>query len=100
MVPMIEVRRTEIFIEWLNGLGDSAGRARMAKRIDRMAEGHFGDAKYVGDDVSELRFMFGPGYRVYFTRRGDVVVILLCGGDKDSQERDIAYAKELAKEVE
>jgi putative addiction module killer protein len=96
---MIEVRRTAQFIEWLRGLRDTVDRARIAKRIDRMAQGHFGDHKPVGDGVSEMRFAFGPGYRVYFARRGDRVVILLCGGEKDGQERDIACAKQMAKEI-
>ena len=74
-------------------------RARIAKRIDRIAMGNLGDTKPVGEGVSELRFTFGPGYRVYCTRQGDVVVILLCGGDKGSQERDIERAKALAKEI-
>jgi putative addiction module killer protein len=74
-------------------------RARIAKRIDRIADGNFGDAKSVVGGISELRFTFGPGYRVYYTMRGSVVVILLCGGDKGSQSRDIERAVALAKEV-
>ena len=97
---MIEVRRTGAFIDWLVALRDVAARARIAKRIDRIAQGNFGDAKSVGDGVSELRFTFGPGYRVYYTRRGDIVVILLCGGDKGSQEQDIERAKAIAREIE
>ena len=96
---MIEVRRTAEFIDWITDLRDVSARARIAKRIDRIAQGNFGDVKSVADGVSELRFTFGPGYRVYFTRKGDVVVILLCGGDKDSQARDIERAKALALEV-
>ena len=99
-VDMVEVRRTAEFIDWLVGLRDVSARARIAKRIDRLAMGNFGDAKSVGDGVSELRFTFGPGYRVYYARRGDVVVILLCGGDKGSQERDVEWAKIMAKEIE
>ena len=97
---MIEVRRTGEFIDWLVALRDIPARARIAKRIDRIALGNFGDAKSVGGGVSELRFTFGPGYRVYYTRRGDIVVILLCGGDKSSQEQDIERAKAIAKEIE
>ena len=97
---MIEVRRTGEFIDWLVALRDIPARARIAKRIDRIALGNFGDAKSVGGGVSELRFTFGPGYRVYYTRRGDIVVILLCGGDKGSQEQDIERAKAIAKEIE
>ena len=97
---MIEVRRTGAFIDWLVALRDIPARARIAKRIDRIALGNFGDAKSVGEGVSELRFTFGPGYRVYYMRRGDIVVILLCGGDKGSQEQDIERAKAIAKEIE
>lgn len=97
---MIEVRRTAEFIDWLTGLRDIPARARIAKRIDRIGQGNFGDAKSVGDGVSELRFTFGPGYRVYYTRRGNVVVVLLCGGDKASQGRDIERAKAMAQEIE
>ena len=96
---MFEVRRTAAFIDWLTGLRDVQARVRIAKRVDRIAQGNLGDAKSVGNGVSELRFPFGPGYRVYFTMRGDVVVILLCGGDKGSQERDIARATAMAKEI-
>ena len=96
---MIEVRRTGEFIDWLVALRDIPARARIAKRIDRIALGNFGDAKSVGGGVSELRFTFGPGYRVYYTRRGDIVVILLCGGDKGSQEQDIERAKAIAREI-
>ena len=96
---MFEVRRTAEFIDWLVRLKDVQARARIAKRIDRIAAGNLGDAKSVGGGVSELRFDFGPGYRVYFTRRGDVVVILLCGGDKASQAQDIERARILAQEV-
>ena len=96
---MLEVRRTTEFIDWLLELRDVAARVRIAKRIDRIAQGNFGDAKSVGDGVSELRFTFGPGYRVYYTRHGDVVVILLCGGDKASQSVDIERAKTMAQEI-
>jgi putative addiction module killer protein len=96
----LEVRRTDVFIDWLSELRDAQARARIAKRINRLADGNFGDAKSVGDGVSELRFAFGPGYRVYYTRRGAVVVILLCGGDKDTQERDIERAKVMALEID
>ena len=96
---MLEVRRTTEFIDWLLELRDLAARVRIAKRIDRIAQGNFGDAKSVGDGVSELRFTFGPGYRIYYTRLGDVVVILLCGGDKASQGGDIERAKTMAQEI-
>lgn len=96
---MFDVRTTAEFMAWLNGLRDMQGRARIAKRLDRLAMGNFGDAKSVGHGVSELRFDFGPGYRVYFTVRGQVVVILLCGGDKGSQVRDIDRAMQMAREL-
>lgn len=97
---MIEVRRTSEFIEWLDGLKDRPAKVRIAKRLDRVAAGNFGDVEPVGEGVSELRFFFGPGYRVYFTRRGDDLVLVLGGGDKGSQAEDIKRAKQLAKEIE
>ncbi len=82
-----------------DGSRDLQARARIAVRIDRLADGNPGDAKSVGDGVSELRIDYGPGYRLYFTRKGDRLVILLCGGDKSSQDRDIRQAKAMAKEA-
>jgi putative addiction module killer protein len=96
---VIEVRQTTTFSVWVNGLRDSEARARIASRIDRLTLGNFGDSKSIGEGVSELRINYGPGYRLYFTKRGSVIVILLCGGDKSSQSRDIARAKGLAKEI-
>ena len=96
---MFEIRTTAEFIDWLNGLRDVEGRARIAKRLDRLGQGNFGDAKSGGGGVSELRFAFGPGYRVYYTVRGQVVVILLCGGDKSSQARDIERAMAMVKQL-
>lgn len=96
---MIEVRQTEVFAEWFAGLRDRAARARIAVRIRRLSLGNPGDVKPVGGGVSEMRIDYGPGYRMYFVRRGDTVVILLCGGDKRHQDRDIARALELAREV-
>jgi len=96
---MFEVRRTTGFVDWLTGLKDVQARARIARRLDRLAPGNFGDAKSLGHGISELRFTFGPGYRVYFTVRGGVVVILLCGGDKGSQRRDIERAVAMVKEL-
>lgn len=96
---MIEVRRTDVFDIWLRGLRDERAFARIVRRLDRLAEGNPGDAKSIGDGVSELRIDHGPGYRVYFTRRSEAIVLLLCGGDKDNQVRDIRIAKGLAKEV-
>jgi len=97
---MIEIRQTVVFAGWLDGLRDAVAVKRIKQRLARVQIGLFGDAKSVGDGVSELRVDHGPGYRVYFARRGDVVVILLCGGDKRSQKRDIARAKDINKEVE
>lgn len=90
---MIEVRQTEEFQAWVRSLGDGNARSRINARIVRLAGGLFGDVKPVGDGVSELRIDDGPGYRIYFAQRGRVLVILLWGGDKSSQRRDIARAK-------
>lgn len=97
---VIEVRQTVVFRDWLDGLKDGLARRRIAQRIVRLQGGLFGDTKSVGDGVGELRVDHGPGYRVYFTRCGAVVVILLCGGDKGSQDRDIERAKALAADLE
>ena len=97
---MIEVRQTAIFAKWFRNLRDGRARDRIAIRIRRIELGNFGDAKSVGAGVHELRIDYGPGYRVYFVRRGNVITVLLCGGDKRTQGWDIARAKELAKEVE
>jgi putative addiction module killer protein len=97
---MIEVRQTEGFSNWLRKLRDENARARIQIRIRRLSLGNFGDVKPVGGGVSELRIDYGPGYRVYFLQRGEVLVLLLAGGTKRTQEADIAKAKELAKEWE
>jgi len=96
---MIEVRQTEVFSQWFDSLRDRQARARINVRIRRLSLGNFGDAKPVGEGVSELRIDFGPGYRVYFVRRGRALVILLVGGDKDTQDRDIRKAQKLAREM-
>lgn len=96
---MIEVRQTERFKEWLAALRDINARARIAARIRRMEGGNFGDVAPVGEGVSEMRVHYGPGYRVYFIQQGQEVVVLLCGGDKSTQDRDIAKARDMAKEV-
>jgi len=96
---MIEVRQTEAFTAWLVGLRDREARARILARIRRLSEGNPGDMKPVGSGVSELRIDYGPGYRLYFVSRGKTVVILLCGGDKRTQARDIAQAIEMAQKV-
>lgn len=96
---MFEVRRSLVFETWLRGLTDKTAAAIVARRIQRVAMGNLGDTRSIGDGVSELRIHHGPGYRVYFTRRGNTVIVLLCGGDKGSQARDITQAKALAKEA-
>ena len=93
---MIEVRQTEFFVNWLLELRDLRARARIQVRIDRLELGNTGDAKPVGEGVSEMRIDYGPGYRVYFVRRGAELIILLAGGDKSSQSKDIRKALSLA----
>lgn len=94
---MIEIFRSSAFSGWLSALSDGRARVRIQVRIDRMADGNFGDAKPIGDGLSEARIDYGPGYRVYFMQQGRHVVILLCGGDKSSQSRDIKQARLIAK---
>ena len=94
-----QIGSTPVFDAWLRKLRDRTARAVIARRIDRVAEGNLGDVKSLGDGISEMRVDHGPGYRVYFTRRGDVLIVLLCGGDKGSQTRDIARARTLAQEI-
>jgi putative addiction module killer protein len=96
---MIEVRQTETFSQWFDSLRDRQARARINVRIRRLSLGNFGDAKPVGEGVSELRVDFGPGYRVYFVRRGLRLVILIAGGDKRTQDRDIRKAQKYVKEL-
>ena len=96
---MIKVSQTAVFADWFRRLRDLKARARILVRIDRLALGNPGDVEPVGDGVSEMRIHYGPGYRVYFVRRGDEIVVLLCGGDKGTQARDIDLAKRLAREV-
>ena len=94
---MIEVRQTEAFAAWLDGLRDNRAKERIAQRIVRLQAALFGDTKTVGSGISELRIDYGPGYRLYFIKRGKVVIVLLCGGDKSSQSRDIQAAKAMTK---
>ena len=93
---MIVLRKTETFARWLDDLRDLRARARVQVRIERLAAGNAGDVKAVGEGVSELRIDYGPGYRVYFTKRGRAVVILLAGGVKSTQAADIRSAQRLA----
>jgi putative addiction module killer protein len=95
---MIEVRQTAVFRAWHRALRDQEAIARIAGRIERMQDGNFGDVKTF-DGIGELRIDHGPGYRVYFMRRGRTVYLLLCGGDKSTQKRDIKRAKRMAREV-
>jgi putative addiction module killer protein len=94
------IRQTETFAEWLRGLRDTRARERIAQRLVRLQSGLFGDVKSVGRGLSELRVDHGPGYRVYFIKRGNDLIVLLCGGDKSTQSRDINAAKVLAAELE
>lgn len=96
---MIEVRKTERFTEWFASLRDRQARARIQTRIDRAEIGNFGDCNPVGSGVSEMRIHYGPGYRVYFVQRGKALIILLAGGDKQTQSTDITTAIELARQL-
>lgn len=96
---MMEVRKTALFAQWLDNLGDLRARARVQARIERLVAGNPGDVEPVGEGVSELRINYGPGYRVYFKQRGRVLVILLAGGDKSTQTKDIKTALRLARHL-
>ena len=96
---MPEVRTTTLFDKWYDSLRDIGAQARVAARLDRLALGNPGDVRSVGSGVSELRIDHGPGYRVYYVKRGDALVIVLAGGTKGSQKKDIGRAIELAGEV-
>jgi putative addiction module killer protein len=92
----VRIESTETYTNWLDHLRDLHARARIQARVERLAAGNPGDVKPAGEGVSELRIDYGPGYRVYYTQRGDVLIILLCGGDKRTQAADIKTAKKLA----
>lgn len=96
---VIEVRKTEVFVQWLDGLRDIQARARIQARIERLATGNPGDVEPVGAGVSELRINYGPGYRVYFKTRGRELIILLAGGDKSTQAKDIKTALRFARDL-
>jgi len=96
---MIEVRKTDHFVRWLDDLCDLQARARVQARIERLAAGNPGDVEPVGEGVSELRINYGPGYRVYFKKRGRELIILLAGGDKGTQAKDIKTALRLARNL-
>jgi putative addiction module killer protein len=96
---MVEVRKTDIFVNWLDELRDRRARARVQARIKRLAEGNPGDVRSVGEGVSELKIDYGPGYRDYYTSRGRELVLLLVGGNKKTQSRDIKTALRLARDL-
>ena len=96
---MVEIRKTNLFAQWLDNLSDIRARARIQARIERLAAGNPGDVEPVGEGVSELRINYGPGYRVYFKRRGQELIILLAGGDKSTQSKDIKTALRLARNL-
>ena len=93
------IQQTESFADWHHGLRDLKARVAVARRIERANAGNLGDTKPVGETVSEMRIDVGAGYRLYFTLRGGVLIVLLCGGDKATQRRDIRRAQQLAKEL-
>ena len=93
----VELLKTDVFDRWLSKLRDVRAAARVQARLDRLALGNPGDVKSVGEGVVEMRIDYGPGYRVYYVRRGLLVIVLLCGGDKSTQEKDIARAKQMAR---
>lgn len=97
---MIEVRQTDEYERWFDSLRDRQAKARIDIRVRRLSLGNPGDAKPVGEGVSELRIDYGPGYRVYFVQRADVLIVLLAGGDKRTQNQDIRIAKQLARDLQ
>jgi putative addiction module killer protein len=99
-IQLIEILRTAEFDEWLRALRDPVGKARILARLRSASLGHFGDCEPIGEGISEMRIHAGPGYRVYYTRRGRTVYLLLCGGDKSNQQKDIRRAKMLLKGLE
>lgn len=96
---MYQVYKTKFFTDWFNSLKDQTAKNKIRIRIDRIELGNLGDHHSIGDGVSELRITYGPGYRIYYVIRGREIIILLCGGDKSGQNKDIKRAKKLAQEV-
>lgn len=97
---MLRIQETDFFSAWMSKLRGARAKAKIATRIDRLAQGNPGDVAPVGEGVSEMRIHFGPGYRVYFARRDKEIIVLLCGGDKSTQPRDIKLALRLAASLE
>jgi len=95
---MYTIQQTDTFARWLSNLRDAQAKVAILRRLTRAHSGLLGDVKSIGDGVSEMRIDVGPGYRLYFARRGELLILLLCGGDKSSQERDIRQAKQMVKE--
>ncbi|MGL4489590.1 MAG: type II toxin-antitoxin system RelE/ParE family toxin [Rhizobiaceae bacterium] len=95
---MLQLKQTAAYMKWERKLTDQTAKALIAARLLRLANGLAGDVSPIGDGLSELRIHYGPGYRIYFQRRGSVIIVLLCGGDKSTQSKDIARAKEIARE--
>lgn len=96
----LRIKQTDTFQNWARALGDPKAQALIAARLSRVAYGLLGDIKSVGEGISEIRIHYGPGYRIYFTRRGHEIIVLLCGGNKSTQKRDIATAKALAAHLD
>ena len=96
---MIEIKQTETYFKWEHKLKDQRAKAAIAARVFRVANGLLGDVSPVGQGISELRIHYGPGYRIYFKQKGNEIIILLCGGDKSTQNKDIEMAKKLAREL-
>ncbi|MCB1853978.1 MAG: type II toxin-antitoxin system RelE/ParE family toxin [Pseudomonadales bacterium] len=96
---MYQVQQTDVFSKWLSKLRDRKAIARILARIESLRQGNTGDSKSLGSGLHELRIHFGPGYRIYFTRKAGLVVLLLCGGDKSSQGKDIARARQILSEL-
>lgn len=95
----MQLRRTQEFNEWLRDLRDKQGKAKIVVRLDRLEQGNPGNSRSVGEGVFELKVDFGPGYRVYYVQRGEVLIVVLCGGDKSSQSKDIQRAKAIASQL-
>ena len=96
----MQIRRTQVFNDWLLNLRDRQGRAKIYARIDRLEDGNPGNSRSVGAGVVEMKIDFGPGYRVYYVQRGEIIIVLLCGGDKSTQSKDIERAKALAAQID